>query len=109
MPYYLDIELTEGQKAELARIPAGAWFTSVDFKNARSPRHPTSERQREARHEMKRQLMLPWIRSQVEGKRVLDLFCANGVFSVEAALAGAREMVGIDFSPDRAACARFFG
>ncbi len=107
MPYHLDIELTEDQKAEMARIPPETWFTSVDFKNASSPRDPTSERQREARHEMKRQLMLPWIRDQVEGKRVLDLFCANGVFSVEAALAGAREVIGIDFSPERVECARF--
>jgi 2-polyprenyl-3-methyl-5-hydroxy-6-metoxy-1,4-benzoquinol methylase len=107
LPYRLDIELTEGQKTQMARIPAEAWFTAVDFNNATSPRHPASEGQLEANNEMKRRLVLPWIKKRVEGKRVLDLFCANGVFSVEAALAGAREVVGIDFSPDRVACARF--
>jgi tRNA/tmRNA/rRNA uracil-C5-methylase (TrmA/RlmC/RlmD family) len=61
----------------------------------------------EANNEMKRRLVSPWIRSQVKGKRVLDLFCANGAFSVEAALAGAREVVGVDFSPERVDCARF--
>lgn len=108
MPYQMDIELTEDQKAEMAHIPPDAWFTSVDFRNASSPRHPVmASRRREARHETKRQLMVPWIRDRVEGKRVLDLFCANGIFSVEAALAGAREVVGIDFSAERVRCARF--
>jgi len=52
-------------------------------------------------------MLLPWIRSQVAGKRVLDLFCANGAFSFEAALAGAREVVGLEFSEDRTRCAQF--
>jgi 2-polyprenyl-3-methyl-5-hydroxy-6-metoxy-1,4-benzoquinol methylase len=58
-------------------------------------------------HELKRKIVLPWIRDYVSGKRVLDLFCANGAFSFEAALAGAREVVGLEFSPDRANCAQF--
>ena len=61
----------------------------------------------EAINEMKRRLVLSWIKEKVEGKRVLDLFCANGAFSVEAALAGAREVVGVEFSPERIECARF--
>lgn len=107
MPYQLDIELTEAQKAEMERIPTEAWFTSVDFNNARSPRHPASEDMLDANNEMKRQLVLPWIKESVKGKRVLDLFCANGIFSIEAALAGAKEVVGIDFSSERVGCARF--
>ncbi len=107
MSYRLDVELTESQKARMADIPAEAWFTPVEFRNAKSPRHPASERLLEANNEMKRRLMLPWIEEQVKGKRVLDLFCANGAFSVEAALAGAREVVGIDFSPERIECAQF--
>lgn len=106
MPYQLDVEIDENQKAKMADIPAEAWFTSVDFRNVKSPRHPTFD-QLEVNNQMKRQLMLPWIKERVKDKRVLDLFCANGVFSIEAALAGAREVVGIDFSPERVACARF--
>jgi 2-polyprenyl-3-methyl-5-hydroxy-6-metoxy-1,4-benzoquinol methylase len=56
---------------------------------------------------LKKKLVLPWIKSKVQGKRVLDLFCANGAFSFEAALAGAREVVGVEFSEDRIQCARF--
>jgi tRNA (mo5U34)-methyltransferase len=52
-------------------------------------------------------MMLPWIKSKVRNKRVLDLFCANGAFSFEAALAGAREVVGLEFSEDRTHCAQF--
>ena len=86
---------------------AESWFTAVDFRNASSPRHPISELQLDANHVMKQQLMNPWIRKHVKGKSVLDLFCANGVFSVESALAGAKRVVGIDFSPERVECARF--
>jgi 2-polyprenyl-3-methyl-5-hydroxy-6-metoxy-1,4-benzoquinol methylase len=106
MPYQLDVELTAEQKAYMARFSAESWFTSVDFKNVSSPRHPSSKKL-EANNEMKRGLVSSWIRSQVKGKRVLDLFCANGAFSVEAALAGAREVVGVDFSQERVDCARF--
>lgn len=56
---------------------------------------------------MKRELVSPWIRNQVKGERVLDLFCANGAFSVEAAIACAREVVGVDFSQERVDCAHF--
>ena len=92
----------------MSRLPAESWFTSVDFKNASSPRHPSSKKL-EANNEMKRGLVSSWIRSQVKGERVLDLFCANGAFSVEAAIAGAREVVGVDFSQERVDCARFSG
>jgi 16S rRNA G966 N2-methylase RsmD len=56
---------------------------------------------------MKKKLMLPWIKEHVRGKRVLDLFSANGAFAVECALAGAREVVGVEFDPDRVKCAEF--
>jgi Methyltransferase domain len=106
MPYQLDLELTAEQKAYMSRFSAESWSTSVDFKNASSQRHPSSKKL-EANNEMKRGLVSSWIRNQVKGKRVLDLFCANGAFSVEAALAGAREVVGVDFSQERVHCARF--
>ena len=41
-----------------------------------------------------RKAILPW----VKGKRVLDLFCYNGAWSVSAAKAGAAEVVGVDQS-----------
>ena len=47
------------------------------------------------------------LRRAVPGKRVLDLFCANGAFSIEAGLAGAAEVVGVAFSPERVEVARF--
>jgi len=109
MPYYLAIELIEGQKADIARLSPKSWFRSVAFKNANSPQHPSFERKRDARHELKQQLIRRWIQQHVAGKRGLDLFCANGVFAVEAALAGAREVVGIEFGPERVASAQFFG
>jgi len=88
-------------------MPAAGWFTAVDFRNAISPRHPDPIGTLGDNNEMKRRLVMPWIAEGVRGKRVLDLFCANGTFSVEAGLAGAREVVGVDYSPERIECARF--
>jgi 2-polyprenyl-3-methyl-5-hydroxy-6-metoxy-1,4-benzoquinol methylase len=107
MPHVLDYDLTAAQKAELARIPSEAWFTSFEFRNARSPNHTGADPQLDSNHQMKMRLIMPWIKSAVKGKRVLDIFCANGAFAVEAALAGAREVVGIDFSKERVDCANF--
>jgi 23S rRNA (cytosine1962-C5)-methyltransferase len=41
-----------------------------------------------------RKALLPWIK----GKRVLDLFCYNGAWSVAAAKAGATEVIAVDQS-----------
>jgi 23S rRNA (cytosine1962-C5)-methyltransferase len=38
------------------------------------------------------------LRGRVEGKRVLDLFCYSGSWSVHAASFGAREVTGVDIS-----------
>jgi 23S rRNA (cytosine1962-C5)-methyltransferase len=40
------------------------------------------------------------LRRWSKGKRVLDLFCYNGAWSLSAALAGASEVLGIDQSAD---------
>ncbi len=40
------------------------------------------------------------LRRWVQGKRILDLFCYNGAWSMTAALAGAAEVTGVDESPD---------
>lgn len=101
----LDLTLTSDETAEMSGIRPGAWFTQVRFSNAASP--PAPEAFLDENHEMKRKLMLPWIRENVRGKRVLDLFSANGAFAVECALAGAREVIGVEFDPERVRCAEF--
>lgn len=102
----LDFLLTSDELAEMAKIPAASWFTRVKFANGISPRCPESTFL-DANHEMKKKLMLPWIRENVRGKRVLDLFSANGAFAVECALAGAREVVGVEFDANRVQCGEF--
>jgi tRNA (mo5U34)-methyltransferase len=80
----------------------GAQFTSFKFRNASSPK--LAHWSLDENHQQKLQLILAWIKQYVKDKSVLDVFCANGAFPFEAALAGAREVVGIDFSRDRIAC-----
>src|SRR5262252_4419821 len=106
MSLTFDFDLTEEERCRMAVIPAASWFTAVHFGNAQSPRHPEAD-SLDQNHVLKRELMLPWVRSSVRGKRVLDLFCANGAFSFEAALAGASEVVGVESSEDRVRCAEF--
>jgi len=50
---------------------------------------------------------MPALSRLAAGKRVLDVFCANGGFSFEAARAGATEVLGLDHDPQRVECARF--
>jgi len=102
----LPFSLTPDECLEMSRVPADAWFTQMGFANAVSPRCQEAHAL-DLNHEMKKKLMLPWIREVVREKRVLDLFCANGAFSIECALAGAREVVGIEFDQERARCAQF--
>jgi tRNA (mo5U34)-methyltransferase len=105
MTLRLDIELTESQKAAMAAIPATSWFTQVVYRNAASPLHP--DRRLAENNELKLAMIRDWIARSVAGKRVLDLFSGNGVFSVVAAQAGAREVVGVEFALDRVRCAEF--
>jgi tRNA (mo5U34)-methyltransferase len=102
----LDFMLTSEELAEMTSIPAAYWFTRVKFANGISPRCPESAFL-DTNHEMKKTLMLPWIRENVRGKRVLDLFSANGAFAVECALAGADAVVGVEFDAGRVKCAEF--
>ena len=105
MALQLDIALTDGQKKAMAAIPATSWFTQVVYRNARSPLHPHP--QLAENNELKLLMVRAWIAAAVPGKRVLDLFSGNGVFSVVAALAGAREVTGAEFAEDRVRCAEF--
>lgn len=102
----LEFSLLPNQIAEMSSIAADAWFTQVRFANALSPRCQEAVLL-DANHEMKKKLMAPWISENVRGKRVLDLFSANGAFAVECILAGAREVVGIEFDRERVRCAQF--
>ena len=101
-----DFELETRETERMQSIRPEAWFTQVAFKNVTSPRHPEAA-DLDANHNLKAKMLLPWIRTAVKGKRVLDLFCANGAFSFEAARAGASEVVGVEFSGDRIDCAKF--
>src|SRR5215469_2241031 len=100
-----DVNLSEKEIEEMRLLKPEAWFTQVAFSNAISPRHPEADTL-DANHNLKRKLLSSWIQSKVKGKRVLDLFCANGAFSFESAQAGAREVVGVEFNQDRVKCAQ---
>ncbi len=106
MPLQLDVDLSESQKKEMTAIPASSWFTEVVWNNIASPLHP-NRRSLAVKNTMKQSLVCPWIADAVRGKRVLDLFSSNGGFSVIAALAGAREVVGVEYSRERVRCAEF--
>jgi 2-polyprenyl-3-methyl-5-hydroxy-6-metoxy-1,4-benzoquinol methylase len=105
MPLQLDFDLSSEQQKEMQAIPAIHWFTNVEFRNAVSPVHPDAKLV--ANNEMKLKMTEDWIRQSVKGKTVLDLFSANGAFSVLAAQAGAKKVVGVEFSPERVECARW--
>lgn len=105
MALHLDIALTPTQRETMDALPARAWFTQVVFSNASSPQHPSQALAQN--NEMKQRLVSDWIAEVVPGKRVLDLFAANGAFSIIASRAGAAEVVGIEYSEDRLECARF--
>ena len=105
MTLRLVVELTEDQKARMAELPASAWFTQVVFRNAKSPVHPVAALAEN--NELKLAMVRDWIAAAVPGKRVLDLFSGNGAFSIVAALAGAREVVGVEFAEERVRCAEF--
>ena len=89
----------------MAEIPGNSWFTRVLWRNAASPVHPDTNLAEN--NEMKQAMVNDWILESVVKKRVLDLFSANGGFSVLAAIAGASEVVGVELSEERVRCAEF--
>jgi tRNA (mo5U34)-methyltransferase len=105
MALKLDIELTPGQIEAMAAIPSESWFTQVIYRNAKSPLHP--DPQLAENNNLKQAMVADWIAKSVKGKRVLDLFSANGAFSVMAALEEAAEVVGVEYSEERVKCAVF--
>jgi tRNA (mo5U34)-methyltransferase len=105
VPVNIDVNLTDDQIKTLAGISATSWFTKFNFLNAESPTHP--HKAFTISNDAKQEMTQDWIKDSVKGKRVLDLFSANGGFSTMAALAGAKEVVGVEFSQDRVDCANF--
>lgn len=105
MALHLDIALSDEEKRTIATIPRTSWFTQVVYLNAESPIHPDSKLAEN--NAMKQAMVNDWVIESVQGKRVLDLFSANGAFAFIAALAGAAEVVGVEFSEDRIRCAEF--
>lgn len=106
MTIKLDVELSPEQQQALANTDPRWWFTTVEFANAKSPIHPKIERL-EIASSAKRNMVLPSLERLAPGARVLDLFCANGAFSFEAARLGAAEVLGLDYDEERIACATF--
>jgi SAM-dependent methyltransferase len=98
--YKFDVELSPNQLEELARTDPKAWFTGVEFANARSPVHPEAK-WLEENNSHKQAMVGSWISQVVPGRRVLDTFCANGVFSFLAAQEGAKSVTGVDFEGNR--------
>src|SRR5436190_17527943 len=106
MTINLDVELSPEQQAALAKTDPRWWFTTFEFANATSPIHPKIERL-EIASSAKRTMVLPSFERLAPGTRVLDLFCANGAFSFEAARLGASEVFGVDYDEARIECAKF--
>jgi SAM-dependent methyltransferase len=105
MTVHLDISLTEDQKSAMASIPSTSWFAGVAYQNAVSPTHPNPSFAQN--NDLKQHMVEDWVKRSVKGKRVLDLFSANGAFTFMAALAGAKQVVGLEYSEERVRCAKF--
>ena len=75
------------------------------FKNAKSPIHPYTNF--EENNNVKQSIAADWITQSAKGKRVLDLFSGNGGFAAIAAMAGAKEVVCVEFAEDRLKCGEF--
>ena len=106
MTVRLDVVLPPSHVEALRSTDPAWWFTRFEFANAASPQHPHAARL-DLANGWKREMVLPWLERLAPHARVLDVFCANGAFSFEAARLGAREVVGIDYDPPRIECARF--
>ena len=90
--------------ALLESVPARGWFHRLRFLNFTAP--PSSWGPNiEENFDRKRRLITPWL-SVVEGQRVLDLFCANGGFSLLALQHGAISVTGIEQDELRLQAAR---
>ncbi|MET7869445.1 class I SAM-dependent methyltransferase [Streptomyces cyaneofuscatus] len=97
---HLNVTLPDSLVKEVRESDYAGWFTPFEFNNARSPDH-SKRFYYQKRYEWKSQLLNEWIDRFAPDRRVLDLFCANGAFSVRAALAGAKEVTGVDAEESR--------
>jgi tRNA (mo5U34)-methyltransferase len=96
----IDATLTPEEIARLGAVDPGAWFTQVKFNNAMTPSHPHGT-VLESNNRYKQLQIDDLMQRVVPGRRVLDTFCANGVFSFRAAQLGAVSVVGVDFEQSR--------
>jgi 2-polyprenyl-3-methyl-5-hydroxy-6-metoxy-1,4-benzoquinol methylase len=101
----LDVELDDTQIQQLTTSDPRWWFTKFQFANAISPTHPKHDRL-ELANGWKRDMVIGAMRELIPGKSVLDMFCANGGFSYEAAQLGATRVLGVDYDETRLECAR---
>lgn len=61
-----DFDLNEQELEQMRAINSESWFTEVAFRNVTSPRHPEGDNLN-ANHNLKMKMVLPWIKSQVQG------------------------------------------
>lgn len=108
MTVRFDVELSSDQVRALDATDPRWWFTRFEFNNAASPQHPKFERL-EMGNRLKKDMVINALGELAPGRRVLDVFCANGGFSYEAAIRGATEVLGVDYDPPRIECGRFVG
>lgn len=94
-----DLDVTRDQVSQMQAIDETAWFTRFQFNNASSPVHPDPKLAEN--NAMKQYMLNASIRQHVQGKRVLDLFSANGGFAFIAAQCGASEVVGLEYAEER--------
>ncbi|MGH9063578.1 MAG: class I SAM-dependent methyltransferase [Acidimicrobiales bacterium] len=105
MAIEVDIALDGAEVEQLQAIEAAGWFTSVEFRNARSPVHPQSSWLDE-NNSAKQDFVGDWMTRVVPGRTVLDAFCANGGFSLLCAGLGAKAVHGVDLEPARVQAAQ---
>ena len=101
----LDFSLNESQIAELRKIDPKSFFAQIGFQNVSSPRHAVHGEYFEEINRKKMDMLAPWIGQCAPGRSVLDLFCANGMFSFLACQYGATRVLGVDFEQLRTDCA----
>lgn len=101
MPLKLDLELSPEQIEEMQATPPASWFSTFEFANATSPRHPSAFLDEAT--DYKRSLVVDWMKRIVPSATVLDVFSANGSFSFFSQALGAASVTGVEYDAERVA------